>query len=55
MTFSPLSFFEQIFQFFANGIFGLIDGSITFIFSQIGVGFQGVFSNFAASLETYGI
>lgn len=55
MTLSILTFFSQIFQFFANGIFGLLDGSITFIFSQIGGGFQGVFSNFAASMESYGI
>ena len=55
MALSILTFFEQIFQFFVNGLFGLLDGSITFIFSQIGGGFQGVFSNFTASIETYGL
>lgn len=55
MALSILTFFEQIFQFFVNGLFGLLDGSTTFIFNQIGGGFQGVFSNFASSLDTYEI
>lgn len=55
MALSIITFFEQIFQFFVNGLFGLLNGLTTFIFNLIGGGFQGVFSNFAASLETYGI
>ena len=54
MTLSILTFFEQIFQFFLQAIFGLLDGSVNFIFAQIGAGLQGVFWNFATSIETYG-
>lgn len=54
MSLSILTFFEQLFNFAVQGIFGLLEGSVTFIFSQIGGGLSGVFANFTAAIESYG-
>lgn len=55
MALSTLSFFSVVFQYFVNGIYGLIQGFFQDIFSAIGVNIAQILMDYAYQINQYGV